>query len=103
MYVAIKSNPKPPSCKKRLRPQKRHSEKRCEILSWQPRNGCDGRLIAKILITTIQVILVPNLEEGNTNSPELLLLKFLFIIQYFLLFLVFSFCRYQEYICWMTF
>jgi len=27
-----------------------HSEKR-----WQPRNGCDGRLIAKFLITTIQV------------------------------------------------
>jgi len=27
---------------------------------WQPRNGCDGRLMVKILITTIQVNLVPN-------------------------------------------
>jgi len=30
---------------------------------WWPRNGCDGRLIAKILITTIQVNLVPILSE----------------------------------------
>ena len=30
---------------------------------WQPRNGCDGRLIARILITTIQVNLVPNSSE----------------------------------------
>jgi len=27
----VKSNPKQPSCKKRVRPQKGHSEKRCEI------------------------------------------------------------------------
>ena len=34
--------------------------------------------MAKILITTIQVNLVPNPSGGgNTNSPELLLLKFL--------------------------
>jgi len=32
---------------------------------WQPRNGCDGRLIAKILITTIQVNLVPNLRRQH--------------------------------------
>jgi len=30
---------------------------------WQPRNGCDGRLMAKILITTIQVNLVPYPSE----------------------------------------
>ena len=30
---------------------------------WGPRNGCDGRLIAKVLIITIQVNLVPNLNE----------------------------------------
>jgi len=44
------------------------------------KNGCDGRLIAKILISTIQVDLVPNHSEtwrGNTNSAELALLKFL--------------------------
>ena len=34
------------------------------------RNGCDGRLMAKILITTIQVYLVPNPGGGNVNSPE---------------------------------
>ena len=45
---------------------------------WQPRNGCDGRLVAKILITTIQVNLVSNPNGGgNANSPELLYLKFL--------------------------
>ena len=46
------------------------------------KNGCDGRLIAKILITTIQVNLVPNCSEtwrGNTNSAELSLLKFLLL------------------------
>jgi len=35
-------------------------------------------MVVKISITTIQVILVPNpCGEGNTNSPELSLLKFL--------------------------
>jgi len=37
------------------------------------KNGCDGKLIEKILITTIQVDLVPNCSEtwrGNTNSAE---------------------------------
>jgi len=46
------------------------------------KNGCDGRLIAKISITTIQVNLVPNRSEtwrGNTNSAELALLKFLLL------------------------
>ena len=36
--------------KKGCGPQKGYGEKR-----WQPRNGCDGRLMAKILIMTIQV------------------------------------------------
>jgi len=47
------------------------------------KNGCDGRLIAKILISTIQVNLVPNRSEtwgGNTNSAELVLLKFLLLV-----------------------
>jgi len=47
----VKSNPKQPSCKKRVQPQKDHCEKRCEIQG----SGCG---------------------EGNTNSPELSLLKF---------------------------
>jgi len=29
----VKSNPKQPSCKKRMQPQKGHNEKRCEIQS----------------------------------------------------------------------
>ena len=33
--------------------------------------ACDCRLIAKIVITTIQVNLVPNLGESNKNTPEL--------------------------------
>jgi len=44
------------------------------------KNGCDGRLKAKILITKIQVDLVPNRSEtcrGNTNSAEFSFLKFL--------------------------
>ena len=37
------------------------------------KNGCDGRLMEKISITTIQVNLVLNSSgEGNVNSPELL-------------------------------
>ena len=49
-----------------------------EIQRWRPRNGCGGRLMVKILITTIQVNLVLNPSGGgNTNSPELSLLKFL--------------------------
>jgi len=46
------------------------------------KNGCDGRPIAKILITTTQVNLVPNHSEtwrGNTNSAELALLKILLL------------------------
>ena len=40
---------------------------------WRPRNGCDGRLMVKILIITIQV----NFVKRHKNSPELSLLKFL--------------------------
>ena len=39
------------------------------------KNGCDGRLMVKILIATIQVNLMP--RPSGTNSPELSLLKFL--------------------------
>jgi len=55
--------------------QEGHSDIRSENPRWQPRNGCDGRLMAKILLTAIQMNLVPNPVvkhgEGNTNSPEL--------------------------------
>ena len=47
----------------------------------RPKNGCDGRLMTKKFISTIQVILVPNPSGGgNTNSSELFLLTFLPLI-----------------------
>ena len=49
-----------PTCKKCLAPKK-------AILRnprWQPRNGCDGRLIAKILQMTIQVNSVLNPSQA---------------------------------------
>ena len=44
---------------------------------WQPRNGCDGRLKAKISITTIQVNLGCLLHVSLWFGTELSLLKFL--------------------------
>jgi len=44
-------------------PQKGHCEKRCEIQGGGQKIGCDGRLMAKFLITTIQMNLVPNPSE----------------------------------------
>jgi len=64
------SNPKQASCKKSVHPQKGHSEKRCEIQG-------DGRLMAKFLITTIQVNLCCLIHVSPPNSPELSLLKIL--------------------------
>jgi len=40
--------------------------------------------MAKFLITTIQVNLVPKRGKGNRNSPELLLLKILPLAYHFL-------------------
>jgi len=59
-------------------PEEEYYEKRLEIQgAWQPRNGCDGRLMVIILIMIIQVNLVMKRGESNINSPELLLLKLL--------------------------
>jgi len=60
----VKSNPKQPSYKKSLSckvcgPQEGH----CEKSKVAAKNSLDGRLMAKILITTIQVNLVPNPSE----------------------------------------
>ena len=54
MLICI-SNPKQPSCKKSVRPSKRLWWKKMWNPRWRPRNGCDGRLMVKILITIIQV------------------------------------------------
>ena len=56
--VQIISNPKQPSCKKRVRPSKRLWWKKMWNPRLGPRNGFDGRLMVKILIMTIQVNLV---------------------------------------------
>ena len=72
----IQSNQKQPSCKKRSAAlEKAMVKKDVKSKRWRPRNGCDGRLMVKILITTIQLNLVP-LGQLAQNSPELSLLKF---------------------------
>ena len=73
MYYLIKNSQ---AVKKGVRPLKRLWWKKMWNPRWRPRNGCDGRLMVKILITTIQVNLVP-LGQLAQNSPELSLLKFL--------------------------
>ena len=53
-YVYLNQNSQ--AVKKECGPQKGQDEKRCEIQGGgQEMDGCDGRLMAKILITTIQV------------------------------------------------
>ena len=54
---------KHPSCKKSVWSTRRPLWKKMWNPRWQPRNSCDGRLIAKILMMTIQVNLVPNYRE----------------------------------------
>jgi len=49
------SNPKnSPAVKKMCAAPKKTIVKKMWNPRWQPRNGCDGRLIGKILLTTIQ-------------------------------------------------
>ena len=69
MQKEMKSNPKQSSCKKCVALKKATVKK--DVKSrWQPRNGCDGRLMVRILMMAIQV-------KRHKNSPELPLLKFL--------------------------
>jgi len=58
----LKSNPKQPSCKKVCGPKKAIVKKDLKSRV-AVKNGCDGRLMAKFLIMTIQVNLVPNPSE----------------------------------------
>ena len=69
---------KQPSCRKSVQPPLR---KKMWNPKWWPRNGCDGRLIAKILITTIQVNLVSNPSETwrRQHKFELSVLNFLLL------------------------
>jgi len=66
---------KPPSCKKSALPPRRPFWKKMWNPRWQPRNVCDGRLIAKILRTTIQVNLVPHPNEMWRSQHKLTVLK----------------------------
>jgi len=59
----VKSNPKQPSGKKSVRPPRMLLWKKMWNPKWQPRNDCDCRLKAKVLITTIQDNLVLNRSE----------------------------------------
>ena len=66
------SKPKQPICNKKSAAPKKARTKKDVKSKVAAKNGCDGRLMAKILITTIQVNLVPNPSGGgNANSPEL--------------------------------
>jgi len=59
----VKSNPKQPSYKKSVRPPP--PRRPLWKMMWNPRwRPCDGRNIAKILITTIEVNLVLNPSEA---------------------------------------
>ena len=59
----VKSNIKQPSCKKSVQPPRMLLCKKMWNPKWRPRNDCDGRLNAKILIMIIQVNLVLNHSE----------------------------------------
>jgi len=54
---------KQPSGKKKYEAPKKAIVKKDVKSKMAAKNGCDGKLIAKILITTIQVDLVPNHSE----------------------------------------
>ena len=58
---------KQPNCKRNTAYAKMASMKKVMKYRWQPRNGCHGRSVTKILITTIQVSLC-----YNSWAPELL-------------------------------
>jgi len=67
---------KQPSSKKSVRPPHWEKKVKSKVVA---KNGCNGRLIAKILISTIQVnlcCLSMFHYDLTPNSPELLLLKF---------------------------
>ena len=57
------SNQKQPSCKKKGVASKKARVKKDVKSKVAAKNGCDGRLMAKILIMTIQANLVPNSSE----------------------------------------
>jgi len=59
----VKSNPKQPSCKKKLCSPKKAIVKKDVKSKVVAKKWLDVRLMAKILITTIQVNLVPNSSE----------------------------------------
>jgi len=78
----VKSNPKQPHCKKkRCADPKRPLWKKMWNPRWQSRNGCDGRLMTKILITTIQVNLVPNPSETRQKFTWIVVIKNFVIIK----------------------
>ena len=77
IYILFKrlSTQNQPNCKQKLGAAhaKKAAWKKLWNQRWQPRSGCGGLIMAKFLITITQV----NLWIGNTNLPELLLLKIL--------------------------
>jgi len=72
----VKSNP---SCKKKCEAPKKAIVKKDVKSKVVTKKWLDSWLMAKNLIMTIQVNLVPNPSEATPNSLELLLLKFLLL------------------------
>ena len=73
----VKSTQKQQSYKKRCCPCKKDSMKKLWNQRWWPRSGCDGRIMTKFLIATIQMSLVPISSETWRRQHKLLLLKIL--------------------------
>ena len=57
-WTEVKSMQTQPSCKKSAAHAKKRAWKKLWNPKWWPRSGCDGRIMAIFLITTIQVNLV---------------------------------------------
>ena len=70
IYYLIKNSQ---AVKKGVRPLKRLWWKKMWNPRWRPRNGCDGRLMVKILITTIQVNFVP--RPSGTKFTWIVVIK----------------------------
>ena len=61
---------KQPNCLKRCSPCEKTAWKKLWNQRWRPRSGCDGRIMAKFLIITIQVNLVPIPSEAGRRQHK---------------------------------
>ena len=74
LTALLESNPKQPTCKKSVQPPRKLLWKKMWNTKWQPRNGCDGRLKAKIFNNNNSSEFVYDLAP---NLPKLSMSNFL--------------------------